>query len=183
MILIGPELEQALAAICCCCDLPLDWGVLDQIEHDSRENQVDPKQYTLHDSKRVRLAANVEEYEPENITLRLEPGRCKQFDSITSVASGRGFGTQAYFFDRPLKPPTFLADAITTAHQPYISKRPLLRMSIVACDRLNAISRCFLGGTGIKPTPYWIYAVNVRIMSTEKLTGDAAKPYTIRGYR
>ena len=183
MILIGPELEQALATIQCCCDFPVNWSVLDQIQHDSRENQVDPKQYILHDSKRIRLTANVDEYEPETIALHLDRGRCDQFDAITSAASERGFGIHGYFLDRPRKPPRFLADAITAAHQASISKRPLLRMSLVACDRLNSISRCFVGGSRIKPTPYWIYAVNVRTMSAQKLSGDDAKPYTIKGYR
>lgn len=183
MILIGAELEQALTAITCCCEVPINWDTLDQIELDSRENQVDPKQYVLHDSNHTHLSATVDAYEPETTTLLLDRGCCKQFDSIVTAASAAGFGKRAYFLNRSSSPPKDVADAITMAHQPFISKRPLLRMVLVAVDRMDAICRCFLGGTGIRPTPYWVYAVNVRTMVAEKLDRDDAKLFSISGYR
>lgn len=183
MILIGPELEQALAAISCCCGFTIDWTVLDQIERDSRENQVDSKQYILHETKRTRIAATVDDYEPETITLALDRGRCKDFDAIILKASSTGFGRHAYFLNRPSSPPKDVMNAISAAHESFSSKRPVLRTEFVAVDRLNAVCRCFLGGTGIKPTPYWVYAVNVRTMKAQKLNGDDAKPFLIKGYR
>ena len=183
MILIGPELEQALAAVACCCDISIDWTVLDQIKHDSRENQVDPKQYVLHDTKRIRLSATVDAYEPETITLHFIRGRCKQFDSIISTASSTGFGVHAHFFDWPQKPPRFLADAISSAHASIDPRHSILRIAFVAVRHLNAITRCFLKGTGIRPTPYLVYATNVRTMLTQQLNADDATPYTIKGYR
>jgi len=183
VILIGPELEQSLGAIACCCGFNIDWPVLDQIEYDSRENQVAPKQYVLHDSKRSRISAAVGEYEPETITLTLDRGRCKTFEAIITAAASTGFGKHAYFLDRPSKPPKDVMNAISAAHQLFSSKRPILRSAFVAVDRVNAICRCFLGGTGIRPTPYWVYAANVRTMHAEKLSPDDAKPFSIKGYR
>lgn len=183
MILIGLELEQALAAIVCCCDLSIDWPVLDQIERDCNENQVGTKQYVLHDSRRTHISGTVDAYEPETITLALDRGRCRHFDAIITAASSAGFGKHAYFLDRPLKPAKDIAMAISAAHQPFCSKRPILRSTFVAVDRLNAICRCFLDGTGIIPTPYWVYAVNVRTMVARKLDSDMAKPFFIKGYR
>ncbi len=74
-------------------------------------------------------------------------------------------------------------NAISVAHQPFDSKRPVLRTAFVAVDRLYAICRCFLGGTGIIPTPYWVYAVNIRTMTAQKLNRNDAKPFSIKGYR
>ncbi len=183
MILIGFELEQSIAAIHVCCDLAIDWIVIEQIAHDSREDQVNPKQYLLHDSTTAQLSASVDAYEPETINLVLTRGSCKQFAVIVDAASAIGFGKHAYFLDRPTSPPHAVEAAIAAAHQPFNSKRPLLRMVLVAVHGLNAICRCFLGGTRITPTPYSIYAVNVRTMTAEKVIGDYAKPYVIKGYR
>lgn len=74
MILIGAELEQALAAITCCCGLTIEWSVLDQIERDCRENQRDAKQYTLHNSRHACISAAVDEYEPD--TRMVTSARC-----------------------------------------------------------------------------------------------------------
>lgn len=183
MILIGPELEQTLAAIACCCSLNIDWSVLDQIKRDSEDNQVDSKHYILHDSKRTRLSGTVDGYEPETIRLTLDRGRYKHFNAIIAAASSTGFGKRAYFLSRPSNPPRDIMNSISAAHQPFTVRRPLLRMAFVAVDRLNAICRCFLGGTGIIPTPYWVYAVNVRTMVAQKLGRDDAIPFAIKSFR
>lgn len=183
MIHIGRELEQALAAITCCCDIAINWEILHQIERDSREDKVNPKEYVLHDSKHVRLMASVDAYEPETISLLLTRGHCRHFAAIVACASAEGFGKHAFFLDRPLAPTKSLVDVINSARQPLSSKHPVLRMSLVAFKGRNAIVRCFLGGTGIMPAPYLIFAADIRTMSAKELSGDDAKPFTIAGYR
>jgi hypothetical protein len=183
VILIGPELEQTLAAIACCCDIPIEWDVFDRIERESRENQVDSKHYLLHDSQRLRLAATVDAYEPTTAALSIDRGRCKQFNSIIAAASEVGFGNHAYFLERPQKPPQFLAAAIFAAHTEQDPNHPMLRMQLVAIHCPNSITRCFLDRTGLRPTPYLVYATNLRTMNTQQLHGSDVIPYSIKGYR
>ncbi len=174
MILIGPALEQALSAIRCCCDIPIDWAIVDQIERDSQDNQVDSKHYVLHDSRRACLTAIVDAYEPDTVRLCLARGRCQQFGSIISSAAEPGFAVHGFFFERPQTPPRFLADVIQSAHAAIEKAHAVLRIQFIATRRLDAVTRCFLNGTGIMPTPYVVYSTNVRTMETRKLMGDDA---------
>jgi hypothetical protein len=185
VISIGPELEQSLAAISCCCDLLIDWVVFDQIMREAQENQVATKHYILHDSRRAQLSATVEEYEPETVLLRLDRGRCAQFDSITSAASKMGFDIHAYFLDRPQSPPRFVNDTIRSVHNGSDRSHPVLRIQLVAIRRLDAVTRCFLDRTGIRPTPYVVYSTNIRTMETRVLhhNDKDTAPYTIKNYR
>jgi len=185
LVIIGPELEQSLAAIRCCCDLQIDWSVYDQIVREAEENKVDSKHYVLHDSSRVHLSAAVDDYEPETVLLRLDRGRCSQFDLIISVASEMGFDAHAYFLDRPQTAPRFLFDSIQSVHNTSDPSRPVLRVQLVAIRRLDAVTRCFLDRTGIRPTPYVVYSTNVRTMETRQLNQNDrdTAPYTIKGYR
>lgn len=152
---------------------------------EAQENQADSKHYTLHASRRVHLSATVEEYEPETVLLRLDRGRCAQFDSITSAASEMGFDVHAYFFDRPKSPPRFLEDTIRSFHNTSDPSHPVLRIQLVAIRRLDAVTRCFVDRTEIRPTPYVVYSTNVRTMKTRLLllNDKDTAPYTIKGYR
>lgn len=185
VISIGPELEQSLAAIRCCCDFPIDWIVLDQIMRHAEEDQVNSRRYILHDSRRFHLSATVEEFEPETVSLRLDRGRCKRFDSITLAATETGFNVHAYFLDRPGSPPGFLDDTIRSVHNTCDPLRPVLRIHLVAIHGLNAVTRCFVDRTGIRPTPYVIYSTNVRTLETQQLNHNDKEtmPYIIKGYR
>ncbi len=129
------------------------------------------------------LTATVEEYEPETVTLRLVRGLCRQFASIISAAAESGFTNHAYFIDKPQGSPRFLADIIHSIHATAHPNHPVLRIQMIATRKLNAVTRCFLKRTGIRPTPYVVYATNVRTMETRQLTGDEATTYTIKGYR
>ncbi len=152
---------------------------------EAQENQVDSKHYVLHTSRRVHLSATVEEYEPETVLLRLDRGRCAQFDSITSAASEMGFNVHAYFLDRPQSPPQFLDDTIRSFHNASNPSHPVLRIQLVAVRRLDAVTRCFVDRTEIRPTLYVVYSTNVRTMETRLLhhTDKETAPYTIKGYR
>lgn len=183
VILIGTELEQALAAITCCCGLSVDWAVLDRIERDCQENQVDAKEYVLHNSRRNCISATVDDYEPETISLTLTGHRCTQFDSIVDAASTPGFGQQPFFLDRPVDAPQPLVDSIQVALNADYPKRKFARFRLVAFRKLDAITRCFLVRSQIIPTPYVVCSTNTRTMETRQLVDDESKPYAIKGYR
>jgi hypothetical protein len=183
MILIGTELEQALAAITCCCGLTIEWSVLDQIEHDCRENQRDAKQYALHNSRCAYFSAAVDEYEPDTVTLALTGQRSALFDSIITAASAPGFGQHPFFLDRPIDAPKSLADSIETALIANHPDEKFARFCLVAFNRLDAITRCFLARSKIIPTPYVVCSTNMRTMQSRQLSGDESKPYAIKGYR
>lgn len=183
MILIGTELEQALSAITCCCGLTIQWSVLDQIEHDCRENQRDAKQYALHNSRHACISASVDEYEPDTVTLTLTGHRSAPFDSIITAASTPGFGQHPYFLDRPIDVPKPFADSIKTALSANHPNGKFARFRIVAFRGLDAITRCFLAKSKIIPTPYIICSTNTRTMESRQLVDDESKPYAIKEYR
>ena len=183
MILIGTELEQALAAITWCCGLVLEWSVLDHIVRDCQENQVEAKQYALHNSGHACVAATVDEYEPDTVTLTLVGHRCKQFDAIVAAASMPGFGQKAYFLDCPVDAPRQLLDSIHSTLNAEPHNGGFARSRLIAFHKLDAITRCFLGRSKIRPTPYVVCATNTRTMVTRQLRDDESTPYAIKGYR
>jgi len=183
MILIGTELEQALAAITCCCGFSIDWSVLDQIETDCRDNQVDAKQYVLHNSRHACISATVDEYEPETVILALSGKRSTQFDAIITAASTPGFGRYPFFLDRPMDAPPPFVDLIEAALAADHPNATFARYRVVAFRGLEAITRCFLKKSKLIPTPYLICSTNTRTMETRQLANEETKPYTIRRYR
>ena len=183
MILIGLELEQALAAITCCCGFNIEWSVLDQIEHDCRENQRDAKQYNLHNSRRACISAAVDEYEPDTVILTLSGHRSDPFDSIITAASTPGFGKHPFFLDRPIDAPKPISDSIETAMSVNRPSDTFARFRLVAFHGLNAITRCFLAKSTLIPTPYVIYSTNIRTMESRQLVEGEASPYSTKGYR
>jgi hypothetical protein len=182
VILIGSELEQALAAITCCCGFVIDWAVLDKIKLDCRENQVDEKQYVLHKSRRACVVAQVDEYEPEVVTLTLVGRSCKHFNAIVAAASMPGFGQHAFFLDCPIAASRTLADAIHSTLNAESPNDRFARVSLVAVRNLDAITRCFLRSTTLSPTPYVVCATNMRTMATRRLQSEESDPYSIKGH-
>ena len=156
MILIGTELEQAIAAIFCCCGLPIEWSVLDQIEDDCRENQRDAKQYALHSSRHACLSAAVDEYEPETVRLNLAGHRSEPFNSIITAASTPGFWQHRFFLERPIDAPKTIAASIETALNANRPSETFAKFRLVAFRGLDA---------------------------TRQLVEDESKPYSIKGYR
>jgi len=183
MILIGTDLEQALAAITCCCGLTIEWSVLDQIENDCRENQRDAKQYTLHNSRHACISAAVDEYEPDTVTLALTGNRSAAFESIITAASTPGFGQFPYFLDRPIDAPQPVANSIETALLADHPSEKIARFRLVAFRGLDAITRCFLARSKIIPTPYVVCSTNTRTMESRQLKDVESTPFAIKGYR
>jgi hypothetical protein len=183
MILIGTELEQAIAAIVCCYGLTIEWSVLDQIEDDCRENQRDAKQYSLHSSRHACLSAAVDEYEPETVRLNLAGHRSEPFNSIITAASTPGFGQHPFFLGKPIDAPKPIADSIETALNASHPSETFARFRLVAFRGLDAITRCFLAKSKLIPTPYVVCSTNIRTMESRQLVEDESTPYAIKGYR
>lgn len=72
LILIDDQLPARLAALETAAGITFEMGTVAQILADSEEDQISEKHYALYESSSVRITAQVDAYEPDDIFIRVE---------------------------------------------------------------------------------------------------------------
>lgn len=89
-MIIDDSLRFFLFGLQCLLGVTFSGSLCDKVFQDSREDSVSEKAYSLHQGRRLKVTAWVEDYEPETIWIKVV-GKAVDLDSLAKAAGYESF--------------------------------------------------------------------------------------------